>query len=314
VLASPGPASRLVRGIGDDASVVRARPFCVTSLDTIVEGVHFRLGEGWSSPGEIGHRALAGALSDLAAMAAEPGEAYVSLGLPADFSEGDALAVLGAADGLALSVGAAIAGGDVVAAPVLMISVAVNGWADSATELLGRDGARPGELIGVTGELGAAAGALAVMEGRAGRGPAAELVLQRAGRPLPRLEQGRAIARAGASAMIDLSDGLATDGGHLGRASGCELRVALDSLPLAPGVAELAGELSVPAWELASAGGEDYELCFCAPAGARGAIEGELAGSVRLTWIGEVAAGEPGVALLGDGGDLVRIEGFEHRW
>src|SRR5487761_2231534 len=78
-LASPDGADRLVRGMGDDGAVVRARPYCVTSLDTIVEGVHFRLDEGWASAAEIGHRALAGALSDLAAMAAEPGEAYLSL-------------------------------------------------------------------------------------------------------------------------------------------------------------------------------------------------------------------------------------------
>jgi thiamine-monophosphate kinase len=303
-----------VRGIGDDAAVVSARPFCITSLDTMVEGVHFRLGDGWATPAEVGHRALAGALSDLAAMAAEPGEAFLSLGLPAGFSERDALDLIAAADGLARSLGAEIAGGDVVGAPVLMVSVAVNGWAETADELLGRDGARPGDLIGVTGELGAAAGALAVMEGRAGGGPQVDALFDRARRPLPRLEQGRAIARGGASAMIDLSDGLATDAGHLGRAGGCELRITLESLPIAPGVAEVAAELSLPAWELAAAGGEDYELCFCAPPSSRESIEAELAGDIRLSWVGEVAAGEPGVRLLGERGDAVRIEGFEHRW
>lgn len=300
--------------MGDDGAVVRARPYCVTSLDTIVEGVHFRLDEGWASAAEIGHRALAGALSDLAAMAAEPGEAYLSLGLPAQFGEPRALELIAAADQLALEVGVAIAGGDVVAAPVLMVSVAVTGWADSDEELIGRDGARAGELIGVTGTLGAPAGALAVMQGRVPRGPAAELALERARRPMPRLAEGCALARAGATAMIDLSDGLAADGGHVGRASGCELRVRLASLPLAPGVAELARGLSVPPWELAAGGGEDYELCFCAPPAARAAIESALAGSTGVTWVGEVRAGEPGVVLLGDGGDPLRIEGFEHRW
>ena len=303
-----------MRGIGDDCAVVRAGPYCVTSLDTMVEGTHFRLGEGWSGPGEIGHRALAGALSDIAAMGARPGEAYLSLGLPPGMSEQAALELLAGADELALEVGAAIAGGDVVAAPVLMVSVAVNGWAETDTELLGRDGAVPGELIGVTGGLGAPGAALAVMEGRARRAGAAELVLARARRPLPRLAEGQALARAGATAMIDLSDGLATDAGHIGRSSGCELRIALGSLPLAPGVSELARALSLPAWELAAGGGEDYELCFCAPPGARAAIEDALAEAAGVTWVGEVSAGEPGAALLGDGGDALRIEGFEHRW
>jgi thiamine-monophosphate kinase len=300
-----------VRGVGDDAAVVAARPFCITSIDTMVEGVHFRLDDGWSSPAEVGHRALAGALSDLAAMAAGPGEAYLSLGLPAGFAEADALELLAAADRLAVSVGVAIAGGDVVAAPVLMISVAVNGWAESETELVGRDGARPGDLIGVTGSLGAPAAALAVMEGRAPRSPGGELVLERARRPLPRLAEGQALARAGAGAMVDLSDGVASDCGQVGRASGCELRVSLDRLPLAPGVAAVAQAVGVAPWDLAAGGGEDYELCFCAPAASRATVEAAVGG---VTWIGEVAAGEPGVALLGSGGEHLRIEGFEHRW
>ncbi len=257
---------------------------------------------------------MAGALSDLAAMGAEPGQAYLSLGIPPEFSESEALELIGAAGALAAATGTEIAGGDVVAAPVLMVSVAVNGWAETAGELLGRDGAAAGELIGVTGELGAGAGALAVLEGRAGGGAGAEALLERARHALPRLEQGRAIANAGASAMIDISDGLATDAGHLGRASGCELRIALPSLPLAPGVAEVADELGVPAFQLAAEGGEDYELCFCAPAGARQAIESAMTGLGRLSWIGEVSSGEPGATLLGDRDDVLRIEGFEHRW
>ena len=303
-----------MRGIGDDAAVVSARPFCVTSLDTMVEGVHFRLEEGWATPAEVGHRALAGALSDLAAMGAQPGQAYLSLGIPPDFSEDDALELVEAARTLAVDMGAEIAGGDVVSAPVLMVSIAVNGWCETPGELLGRDGARAGQLIGLTGELGAGAAALAVMEGRAEPGPEAGPMFERAREPLPRLEAGMAVARAGARAMIDISDGLAADAGHIGRASGCDLRIDLASLPLAPGVAEVSAGLALEAWELAAGGGEDYELCFCAPPGARAAIESALEGLVRLTWIGEVADGEPGATLLGDRGDVLRIEGFEHRW
>jgi thiamine-monophosphate kinase len=282
----------------------------------MVEGVHFRLDPGWSSPAEVGHRALAGALSDLAAMGAQTGEAYIALGLPVGFGEQAALELIEAADALALATGAAIAGGDVVGAPALVVSVTVNGWTDEASALVGRAGAMPGDLVGVTGKLGAAGAALAVMRGEARRTEAGEQAIERAAKPTPRLEHGQALAGAGAHAMIDLSDGIAGDAGHIGRASGVELRVELAKLPLADGVAQIARELGVEPGELAARGGEDYELCFCASPRDREAVEQavEKAGEVELSWVGEVAQGEPGVALLGERGDIVRIEGFEHRW
>ncbi|HEX9482731.1 MAG TPA: thiamine-phosphate kinase [Solirubrobacteraceae bacterium] len=303
--------------MGDDAAVVRAGgALAVTSIDTMVEGVHFRLADGWATPSEVGHRALAGALSDLAAMGAAAGEAFISLGLPDRFGQDEALALVEAADMLALRTGTAIAGGDVVASPVLSVSVAVTGWAEQEEQLVGRDRARAGDLVGVTGELGAAAAALAVMEGRAARGAAADLCLGRAREPEPRLLEGRALAGAGVNAMIDLSDGLAGDAGHIGRASGLELRVSLERLPLADGEAEVAEQLGIAPAELAAGGGEDYELCFTVPPERRGAVEQALEdlSLARVTWIGEVAAGPPGVTLLGRGGDVVRAEGFEHRW
>ncbi len=103
-----------------------------------------------------------------------------------------------------------IAGGDVVAAGELIVSVTAVGWAQEPDQLVGRDGARPGDLVGVTGRLGAAGAALAVMQGRAPASPDADPVLQRARRPVPRLAEGRALAQAGVHAMIDLSDGLAS--------------------------------------------------------------------------------------------------------
>ena len=303
-----------MRGIGDDAAVVRARPVCVTSLDAMIEGVHFRLEDGWATPREVGHRALAGALSDLAAMGADAGEAYLGLGLPADFGEARALELVRAADALAVRTNTAIAGGDVVDAPVLTVSVTAVGWAERPEELVGRDGARSGDLVGVTGALGAAAAALAVMEGRAKRTPASERALARARAPMPRLAEGRALAGAGAHAMIDLSDGLAGDGAHIGRASGVRLQVALDALPLHAGVAEVAAELGVAPWQLAAAGGEDYELCFCAAPEDRERVERALGAldTVPVTWIGEVLAGTPGAGFSDERGDAVRIEGYEH--
>jgi thiamine-monophosphate kinase len=121
---------------------------------------------------------------------------------------------------------------------------------------------------------------------------------------------------AGVHAMIDLSDGLATDAAHLGRSSDLRLRVELGRLPLQAGVEEVSAELGLPSWQLAASGGEDYELCFCAAPADRVHVEEAVAmlGEVRVSWIGEVGSGAPGVLLSDERGDPVRIEGYEHRW
>ncbi len=311
----PG-AAQILRGPGDDAAVVRARPVCAVSVDTMVDGTHFRLRAGEASAAEVGHRALASALSDLAAMGAQSGEAYLALGLPEGLGEDQALALVRSASALAAATGTAIAGGDVVAAAALTVSVTVVGWADDESELVGRDGALVGDLVGVTGTLGAPGAALAVREGRATGAGSIERLLQRVRAPVPRLREGRALAGAGVHAMIDVSDGIATDAAHLGRASAALLRVELARLPLAGGVAEVCAELGLPACELAATGGEDYELCFCASAENRSRVEAAVdsAGGVGVTWIGEVVAGAPGVSLLGERGNEVELGGFEHRW
>ena len=284
-------SGRLVRWTGDDAAVTRARPYAVTSIDTLVDGVHFR--RATHGLRDIGWKALATALSDLAAMGADPGEAYVSVVLPDDLDE--PLELVRGMEELAVECGATIAGGDVVRGPALVLTVAVTGWADAEDELVGRDGAEPGDLVGVTGELGASEAGRQLLESGTDEpaGPIARHL-----RPRPLLEAGRALAGAGATAMIDVSDGLATDARHVADRSGVELRIRLEDLPRPAGVTAAQ----------AATGGDDYELLVTFPPERRAAAEA----AVPLIWIGEASAGS-GLVLLGPDGPISGLSGYEHQ-
>jgi thiamine-monophosphate kinase len=307
----PGP--RIALGSGDDAAVTVPGGATATSVDLLIEGVHFR--RETAPLRAVGHKGLAAALSDLAAMGAAPGEAYVQLGLPEDVGEAGCLELADGIAAVAREHGVEVVGGDLSRAPALTLAITVVGHAGSAADLVHRGGARAGDVVCVTGELGGAAAGLALLE-RAGLGdaldPAQEAALRRRQlEPQPRLEVGQALAAAGATAMIDLSDGLGADAGHIAEASGVGLEIELDRVPVQPGVAEVAAVLEADAIELAAGGGEDYELLATLPAdafdSARTAVE--AAGSA-LTQIGRVVAGA-GVVLRAADGSARKPSGFD---
>ena len=300
---------RNVGWIGDDCAVVSSKPYCVTSVDSIVDGIHFRLDDDRVSVADVGHKALAVALSDLAAMAAEPGEAYISLGIPSDLSESDVLSLAASIEALAKETGVTVAGGDLVRSPTLFCSVTVVGWSDDAKQLIGRGGAKAGDGVFVSGPLGGAAAGLALLEGAAGSGldrKLGEALISAQLRPQPRFDCARRLRSASADALIDLSDGLATDAGEIAARSGVTIEIDLAAIPLAAGVEQIAAELGRDAAQFAASGGEDFELCVCMPEGAAA----NVAGLIR---VGGVFDGPAEVRFVGRGGEQVELHGYEHR-
>jgi thiamine-monophosphate kinase len=311
----PPAGSRVELGSGDDAAITVPDGATATSVDAIVEGVHFRRGE--TGLETIGRKALATALSDLAAMGAEAGEAYVVLGAPPDLGEADLLALVDGMLELAEATGTTLAGGDLTRAPALTLAVTVVGHARSAAALVSRGGAQPGDAIVLTGELGGAAAGRLLLDdpGLAGAvlATVAERLRARQLDPSPRLGSGRALAEARARAMIDVSDGLAADAGHVAAASGVALAIEAASLPLAEGIREVAAAAGLKPLQLAASGGEDYELLSTLPADAVDEASARVAatGETTLTVIGEVAKGD-GVELRLPGGGQLKSRGYDH--
>ena len=310
-LPPTGPQVRI--GMGDDAAVTVPGGATATSVDAIVEGVHFRREQ--ASLAQIGRKALATALSDLAAMGAEPGEAYVVLGVPSDLDEDGCIELIEGIAALGAETGTTLAGGDVTRAPALTLAVTVVGHAARPELLVGRAGARPGDSLVLTGEIGGAAAGLLLLErpeleAAVGADTAARLRARQL-EPRARLGAGRALARAGATAMIDLSDGLGGDARRLAEESGALLRIEVASLPLAGGVAEIAAAAGRDPIELALSGGEDYELLAALPPERLGEAASALADAeTALAQVGDVADGE-GVEVRLPGGRTLEAEGFD---
>ena len=304
----PAPGPEVLVASGDDAAVADHEGPVVVSVDAIVEGVHFE--RPTFSPVDIGRKALAAAISDLAAMAASPRHGYVVVGVPEGEREEDLLAL---ADGIAAvsrSEEMAIIGGDVVRAPVLMVSVTAIGAEIDGVPLVTRSGAQHGEIVVVTGSIGGAAAGLEVLR-KEGAGPADQTLASRQLDPTPRVAAGQLLSRAGATAMIDLSDGLIGDAGQLARASGVGIEIDLSEIPFQPGACEALSPDDEAGRIAAASGGEDYELLACLPESRVEEARSSIEPICPLTAIGRVVKGTEAL-LVGEDGEVLPAGGFDH--
>jgi thiamine-monophosphate kinase len=293
------PSRGAVLGVGDDAALVQPSPGTQLAIatDVLLEGRHFRAG---ADPRALGHKSLAVNLSDMAAMGASPRWATLGIALPradeqwlAEFAAG--------LFALAERFGVELVGGDTTRGP-LNICIGIVGEVPAGKALL-RSGARAGDDVWVTGELGGAALAL--------EHPEFPLALERLERPEPRVALGVAL-RGLASAAIDVSDGFAQDLGHILERSGCGARVEYARLPKAAQFAAL-GDAALER-RCVLAGGDDYELVFTAPRAKRGAVEAlSRPPGPPLSRVGETIPGAPALAVLDAQGRPMAIgHGFDH--
>ncbi len=300
-------------GIGDDAAVIAGDPLTVVTQDLLVDGVHFR--RATSTLADIGHKAIAVNLSDVAAMGATPVAVFIGLGLPSDagLDAEDVDALYAGMEALAALHGVTIAGGDITRAPALVVAVTALGHMPVGVAPVLRSTACPGDVLCVTGTLGAgAAGLLLLDQPELAAGIAEADALRAASRrPTPRVAAGQHLAAGGVSAMMDCSDGLALDVSRLAAASHVRVEIDLETLPVAAGVTRVAQAAGRAPDLLAATGGDDYELIVTAPE----AVVLQMAAlDVPLTRVGRVVAGT-GIALHRDGTTItVPSMGWEHRF
>jgi thiamine-monophosphate kinase len=293
------PRARVPLGPGDDCAVLRPTkgPLCVTT-DAVVEDVHFT--RAHFSPEDIGHKALAVNLSDLAAMGATPRWFLCALALPRDFPEPHLRRMAKGMSALAREHRIALVGGNFTSARELSLTLTAAG--ELQRPALTRAGGRPGDLLYISGTLGEAR--LGLMQLRAGQRRGAAIQRQR--RPVPRVALGRLASRF-ATAAMDLSDGLTQDLGHLCDASGVGAEVELSHLPVTPAVRAALG------YEGAAAGGEDYELLLAVPPGRAQDFERACArASERVTRVGRLLAQSYRVWRDPQGRSIAPPAGFDH--
>jgi thiamine-monophosphate kinase len=311
----PAPAG-VILGIGDDCAVLAGdgADYLLWTVDTLVEGVHFDL--AFTSLSQLGWKSLTVNLSDIAAMAGDPGPALLSLGWPPDRDRRGALEFAAGLAQAAREYGTAVIGGDSVASPGgLIITVTLMGRVPAA-QLLRRAGAQIGDLIFVTGPLGEAAAGLEILRQGLDLAPDLKEALTEAHlRPRPHLQAGRLLAQEGlATALIDTSDGVATDLYHICRASGVGARIPAAAVPISPRVQAAAPHLGRDPLDLALTGGEDYLLLFtCSPGkAARLPASFARAGLAAPLPLGRIIPGDR-VLLSTPAGDVdISGKGYDH--
>ncbi len=309
-LASPFQKKVLV-GIGDDAAVIKGREgySYLFTTDTLVENVHFR----WEfvHPYQVGWKALAVNASDIAAMGGYPVFALVTFGIPTSFLSSRVKEVYKGLVDLSTRLNLEISGGDIVRSRIFFISISVVGEVEAGRAVL-RSGAKPGDSVYLTGDIGrAATGFLSLKEGKKLHLPSATDSLRRRWlMPFPRIKEAREIAMGGvATAMIDLSDGLSSDLYHILEESGVGAEIWEKNLPIASETEKVCHELNRSPLEVALHGGEDYELLFTAPA----TTNVEKIVSFQVTRIGKILEGS-GLFLLNKKGERKKLKsgGWDH--
>jgi len=295
-------------GIGDDAAAWRSNGSIeLCTIDTLVQDIHFNLGN--TGYADLGWKALAVNLSDIAAMGGMPLHALVSLSLPGYTEVDDIKKLYEGMLKLARKYDVAIAGGDVVRAPQLTISISVIGRATGDT-VLKRSAAAAGDHIAVTGTLGASAAGLQILTGKLAPpdGEAISTLRMAHLTPEPRLAEGQLLAKNGVKAAIDISDGLLGDLGHICTSSAVGAEIYAGNVPVNPLVSTVFKEDAV---RLALSGGEDYELLFCAAPQVIGVIKNTT--DTQITVIGSITDGHPGEVILLDA-DGNKIKPDEKGW
>ena len=284
--------------IGDDCAVLHlGGTTWAAAADMLVAGRHFK---DWATPEDVGYKAVAANVSDVAAMGAVPRFVLVSGGAP------DSETAMRCFQGVmeaCKEFGIYPLGGDTTGAAALTVDVSILGQFSYLPVL--RSGARPGDLLAVTGELGASSAGLRALE-NGDRGP--RRLIHKHLRPEPRVAAGPTAARLDAHAMIDLSDGLASDVRHICEKSGAGCRIELDRLPIAGDTREYLDSLGHDPESQAATGGEDYELLISAPGTVIEALASEL--EITLTVIGKIA--DEGVEFLRDGKKVENLSGWDH--